>query len=452
MYTRIRFYFLFIMLTLTGFLTNDYIIGAKLQTQNFEWTIHNQIYSHKIAMVSANDGWSVRFGNQVADLYRWDGTSWTSAGTLTHPQDVVRGDIFMVSATDGWIVLGGPLSGSSNLAESVIYRWDGNTWTHFATITDPNAVSFAAIDMVSATDGWATAAFNFGSHFYHWNGSTWQKMTSVWLPLDAGNDIDMVSATNGWAVGFEGDIFHWNGNTWAEVASPVTTSLNSIAMVSSTDGWAVGADGIILHWDGNTWSETPSPTSIRLNEVTMVSATDGWAIGGGWNGQDSDPGIILKWDGNTWSEVANPTTAVLNDVVIVSETDGWIVGDGNTLRYVVYPPTLTTNFTSGAPDSFFTITGTRFPENDTATITVNGQELGSVSTDADGAFIFLLSTTNADEGSYFVTASVNPSATVSFALDSNEPLRPQDGVGSIFNVPAGIAFTESVFLPIILRE
>jgi hypothetical protein len=452
MLAKVRFCFFLIVLVLMGFLANNHMLWANSQTQNFEWEIHSQIPGHKIAMVSTNDGWIVQFEGQAANLYRWDGNVWANAGTLTHTQFIVRGDIFMVSATDGWIVLGGPLSGSSNLAESAIYRWDGNTWTFFGSVTDPNAVSFSALDFVSAADGWATAAFNFGSHFYRWNGSAWQKETSVWLPLDAGNDIDMVSATDGWAVGFQGNIFRWDGNTWTEVDSPVTTSLNSIDMVSATNGWAVGANGVILKWNGNTWSQAPSPTTVRLNAINMVSDTEGWIVGGGWNGQNSDPGLILHWDGNAWSEVTIANMAQLNDVVKVQETDGWIVGNNNILRYVEYAPTLTMNFASGAPGSFFTVTGTGFPENNTAVISANGQELGSVSSDVDGAFMFLLSTADADEGLYFVTASVNPSATVSFTLDSDEPLRPQEGDGSIFNIPAGIAFTESIFLPIILRE
>jgi hypothetical protein len=47
--------------------------------------------------------------------------------------------------------------------------------------------------------------------------------------------------------------------------------------------------------------------------------------------------------------------------------------------------------------------------------------------------------------------SANPTASVRFTLDADDPVRPQEGVGPIFEVPAGIAFTEFVFLPIIMR-
>jgi len=369
--------------------------------QSSGWNINNDsVFGDKISMVSATDGWIITFAGKSAFLYRWDGTNWTNAGSVAHTQDIVRGDISMVSAADGWIALGGPLGGG---AESVIYHWVGYSWTQFDTVTDPNEVSFSSLDMISATDGWAAAGFKFGSKYYHWNGITWELDTNVWLPLVADDDIDMVSANDGWAVGFTGKITRWDGSAWIEVTSPVTTSLNSVSMVSATNGWAVGDDGVILHWDGSTWTQANSPTIAELNAVTMVSATD-----------------------------------------------GWIAGYGGTLRYEVVP-SLAINFATGAPGSYFTFTGIDFPANDTATITVNGQELGNVPTNTNGEFVFLFSTTNADEGAYFVTANVNPSATTRFTLDSNEPVRPQDGTGTVFEVPAGIAFTETIYLPLVLR-
>jgi hypothetical protein len=404
------------------------------------WYINNDsIGGRKISMVSATDGWIIDFGGSSAYLYHWDGISWSSHGSILHGQSIVRGDISMISATDGWIGLGGPLGGD---AYSSIYHWDGISWALFDVITDPNEVSFSSIDMITATDGWAAAGFKFGSKYYHWDGVSWELHTNIWLPLVADDDIDMISADDGWAVGFTGKITHWDGNTWSQVTSPVTTSLNSISMVSPTDGWIVGNAGVILHWNGTNWSLETSPVSTDLYSISMVSSTDGWAVG--------DSGVILQWDGILWTQVDSPTTEQLNAVTMLSATDGWIVGWGGILRYQMIT-SLTINYLTGAPSSYFTITGTDFPVNDTATITINGQEIGSVSTDADGGFVFLLSTLAADEGVYYVTASVNPSANIRFVLDSDEPVRPLEGTGTIFEVPAAIAFPMPILLPIVFR-
>lgn len=115
-------------------------------------------------------------------------------------------------------------------------------------------------------------------------------------------------------------------------------------------------------------------------------------------------------------------------------------------------PTLNTNYDSGAPNSVFTLTGSGFPSNIDTTIVINGQTLGVVPANTTGEFLFLLSTANADEGAYFVTASANPTATTSFILNSTNPVRPQEDNGPVFDVPEGIAFTDFIFLPSILRD
>ena len=86
-----------------------------------------------------------------------------------------------------------------------------------------------------------------------------------------------------------------------------------------------------------------------------------------------------------------------------------------------------------------------------ATVSINSVALGTVLTDENGDFAFILSTAKADEGAYVVTASVNPAASARFILDADSSIRSQEGESPIFEVPAGIAFTEFVFLPIIMR-
>ena len=116
------------------------------------------------------------------------------------------------------------------------------------------------------------------------------------------------------------------------------------------------------------------------------------------------------------------------------------------------PPhaTLVTNHVSGKPGSFFTLEGANFPTNNTATITVNGTTLGTIPTDSSGDLAFLLNTEQADGGEYIVSASVNPSSSARFNLDTSKPIRPQEGQGTIFNVPGGLT-TRFVYVPLVRR-
>lgn len=69
----------------------------------------------------------------------------------------------------------------------------------------------------------------------------------------------------------------------------------------------------------------------------------------------------------------------------------------------------------------------------------------------NGDFSFQISTTDTVEGTYFLTASVDPSASVQFTLVSDEPVRPQAGNVVVFAIPEVVAFTELLSLPTILN-
>ncbi len=109
------------------------------------------------------------------------------------------------------------------------------------------------------------------------------------------------------------------------------------------------------------------------------------------------------------------------------------------------PPSLTINYTNGAPGSYFNITGSDYPPNENASVSINGTSLGDITASGTGTFTITLSTSNAGEGIYYITVSVNPQATTRFTLDASDPSRLKEGNYEIFDVPAGIAFTDEIY-------
>lgn len=410
------------------------------------WEAFPQAYGHRISMASADDGWIMMYTGNRIFLFHWDGVSWQSAGTITSPLEaIIRGDINMVSPTDGWIVLGEPIGDETT--KSALYRWNGSNWTHYITLTDPNGISLAAIDMLSATDGWAIGSHKFGSFFYHWNGSSWGPHTTIWYNNYVDQDIDMLSSTHGWAAGWQGTIYRWDGISWQKATSPVTTYLRSIDVVSPTDGWIVGEAGVILHWNGSAWSQIASPVTTDLASISVASARDAWAVGG--TGDINDPGVILHWDGSDWSQAASYTTDGFNDIQMISGYDGWIVGFSAAYHYD--PSFLSSNYHTGKTGSYFNISGSDYPPDSPVEITVNDHLLpSSLTTDASGNITFTFGTAQADPGSYEVTASVNPEATTRFTLSPDDPLRSKVGTWPVIDIPAGIAFRD-IFLPLVSR-
>jgi hypothetical protein len=88
------------------------------------------------------------------------------------------------------------------------------------------------------------------------------------------------------------------------------------------------------------------------------------------------------------------------------------------------------NHETGMPGSFFTISGFNFPPSGEVAVLVNGTALGTVPTDSMGSFVFLIDTTGAEAGYYFVTTDEPDSPSVRFWLNVAEPLRPQEGEGT----------------------
>jgi hypothetical protein len=98
--------------------------------------------------------------------------------------------------------------------------------------------------------------------------------------------------------------------------------------------------------------------------------------------------------------------------------------------------------------SFFTFTGSNYPANSTASVTLNGQEIGAVAIDSGGGTSFILNTYNLDPGLYTVAATVNANATAlaSFEIILDAPLRSPEGDGPIFNA------LPTVYLPVLAHS
>ena len=229
------------------------------------------------------------------------------------------------------------------------------------------------------------------------------------------------------------------------------------------DATSGGAPGLtsaeIYNPASGNWSYTGSMQALR-SEHSATRLADGCVLVAGGRDYTPNVGRIAS------AELYDPATGVWVSTGSLNEprsgqavllSDGRVLFPGgsdlsaNSVELYALSPILNINYSSGAPSSFFTLTGERFPPDSTATIQVNGRTLGQVATDAEGRFTFLLSTTDSDEGTYFVTVTVNPIATVRFILNSSEPTRSQEGSGTVFDVPSGIAFTQFVFLPVVSR-
>jgi hypothetical protein len=412
--------------------------GSILQYEGGDWAYLSTGYPQQLNDVdfsSASDGWAV--GND-GRIIHWDGTDWALA---TSPTTNNITSVAVVSENNAWAVGG-----------NSVLRWDGYNW---AKVSNSPNLPFRAID-ANATDVWLSGGYvvcnptcsDLNGFISHWNGTAW---TTSYIPHVYFNSISMTSPSNGWAVGdyFSNSqpyptVYQWNGSVWSVLPVP-PMRLSAVSTFGSSDTWAIGQDVDYacgsLHWDGNNWNEIPCPSNFSATSIDIVAPSNVWAVG--------YQGAIINWDGVSWNIVGSPVSSTLNSIKMISNNEGWIVGsNGVILQYVM--PNLSINYSSGAPGSFFNLFGSDFPPDQTVTIYVNGRTIGTAVVNQNGEFVFTLSTLGADDGIYNVVASVNPSASARFILDSTADTRPQEGDYLLFEVPAGIAVFE-IYLPLVLR-
>ena len=272
----------------------------------------------------------------------------------------------VVSSADVWAVGFSPNPSGTPLyiRQSLIEHWSGNNWS---VITSPNPAGKTDVELngvaaISAGDVWAVghsgdpSTTPYQTLTEHWNGATWDIVSSPSPGTYVGNDLAAVAAistTDVWAVGgyqsgptgqLGGSLtMHWDGSSWTVVSNPGKSSLYAVTAVASNNVWAVGAQ-VILHWDGTAWSNVSFPIPpgnnpyVVLKGASATSGGDAWAAG--YEQYPYGEGyfyapLTYHWNGSSWSLVPNAgiTNEVLNAVDAVASNDVWAVGDNGQFQH-----------------------------------------------------------------------------------------------------------------------
>ncbi len=183
---------------------------------------------------------------------------------------------------------------------------------------------------------------------------------------------------------------------------------------------------------------------VRLNQVVIethglctATNTAGWAMNSinldDFAGQEVNLQFYVETD-----HLFNPSLFLIDDIQL-----GFL------------QPSVSANYTKGAPGSYFIVTAANFPPDSPATISANGHLLTTLNTDSTGLLRFILHAGDGvTPGLYDIAVSANPSASITVRLDGNAPVWPLEGEDPVIDLPEEIEPIEPgsfIYLPIILR-
>ena len=327
-----------------------------------------------VACTSASDCWAVGFdhaGNaRQALIERWDGNEWTIfAGPTRSPDhDHHLSGVSCVSSSHCWAV-GRELTTGVNW-KTLVERWDGETWT---IVDSPNTHTsltneLSAVTCVSASECWAVGTNGpWGGSIretliQRWDGESWTIMSSpndVDSTINVLSDVTCVNSSDCWAVGHSADqhpanggisrplIMRWDGSTWTIIdlsgtADRPHASLAGVTCHSGSLCFTVGSSSVgegeprslIVQWDGNSWAAAGSHDNearTALSSVTCRTASECFAVGA--HSQDqAQQTLIARWNGAVWETVPSPNADSQGSVLtaVTCLTSGcWTVGHHN---------------------------------------------------------------------------------------------------------------------------
>ncbi|MFS8096850.1 hypothetical protein LFM09_06875 [Lentzea alba] len=313
-----------------------------------------------VAATDATHAWAVGIEGYHPDqqtaggpmILQWDGIEWSRAPLPVTQVPVSFRRVAASSATDVWVV-GGPRSQNIDDNVTLVWRYDGVTWTEVPYPAGATPSTLTIRD-VSVVDGrvWLVGYRGNTPVFHEWTGESWREHLPPSECVNNGfpnfctiNSVKAFAPDNVWAAGngmwsgFMGPLlFHWNGTRWRAVQVGVNgqpLTLNSIDGSSAKEIWAVGDSGgmgsgnIVVRGDGTTFGLVPGMNSPRVPGVAVGASGAPWVIG---NLPPMPRAAFSTYRAGAWDSIpapAPPNTlgATYNAITAVPGTD-WMIAVG----------------------------------------------------------------------------------------------------------------------------
>ncbi len=194
---------------------------------------------NKVSILAEDNAWAVGDGGV---MLHWDGNQWNTEPALT-TFDLEA--LAFIDATNGWAIGAVWLPGQVLDYDNIFLHWDGNIWTD---ATPRIAIEDIVFDLDFVNPDFGIAVGNNNIEF-RWINGNWNERGD--LPMMHYRAVDLLTATDGWAVGWvyqQDNIQRWNGVAWVSTPCPTDNRLNDVHAIDANTAWAVGEEGTILRF------------------------------------------------------------------------------------------------------------------------------------------------------------------------------------------------------------
>ncbi len=236
------------------------------------------------------------FVGQQYFVIHWDGTSWTEVPTPSTPAGCTGAGLHGIKAfgpDDVWFAGYRCQAMGAGWVPATVLHWDGQGFTEYELpFVGLGGHAAEAIDGTGPDDVWVVGGPGSSpgawqqSLIYHFDGTTW---THVPGPVEGLgqllHDVAVIAPDDVWVAGEYVEpgvvaplLQHWDGTSWETVFSP--TGGAGIVALASDDVWTCG--GGFAHWDGTEWTSVPAlacTPGASLSAIDAVSPCELWAVG-----------------------------------------------------------------------------------------------------------------------------------------------------------------------------
>ena len=299
----------------------------------------------------AGGGMDVIGTEQGRGIFRWDGQSWSSIGTIPLSQT-----IYCMAVWDGKLVVGGTFTEIDGAPVNRVATWDGTSWGPLGSGIGASYVwevgEYQGDLIVTGT--FSQAGGMSASGIARWDGTAWHPLglgiAGVGYALTTFEGELIVGGTFASAGGTSAiNVARWNGSSWSSLGAGVTSTVYALE-VFDTDGAGPEAPRLIsggvfcnpcnsqlVEWNGTTWSSfagaAGGPGTVIVNALGVWG--DDLVVGGNFEtvGAGAAAARIALWNpGTGWSSLGaglNPSfqTSVRVWDVAVFDTELVVAGD-----------------------------------------------------------------------------------------------------------------------------